>query len=85
MYHSRYFIGSGLCGSSGLFGGLWGWFIAVGFIILIATVIFLLISKRRHPASSSGALGELDRKFALGEITEEEYLRRKSILKGKKV
>jgi len=81
--HSRFFIGSGSCMGSGIFGGIWGWLIGIGVVLLIAAVIYLLVSKNKKTTVNASALATLDTKFAQGEITIEEYQKRKSVLTGK--
>lgn len=80
------------CGGFGRgFGG--GGFIAgnIGFgfmsvmmlfrlLILIALIIFAVKFIKGYINHSSGALKTLDERFAKGEISEEEYMKRKTIL-----
>ncbi len=60
--------------------GYWG----MG-LFLLAVVVLLVIVFKKSKKSTGGqtALESLDMRFASGEITEEEYLQRKRILKGK--
>ncbi|TDT58460.1 SHOCT domain-containing protein [Fonticella tunisiensis] len=57
----------------------------IGTALVIGGVIFLLrLIKRENPIgyrNYNRALEILDEKFASGEISEEEYLRKKKILK----
>ena len=57
----------------------------IGTALVIGGVIFLLrLIKRENPVgyrNYNRALEILDEKFASGEISEEEYLRKKKILK----
>ncbi|MCG8540697.1 MAG: SHOCT domain-containing protein [Clostridia bacterium] len=65
------------------FGWMGGGFMML-FLPLIMGLIFYSIfrsSRRNNSTNSNRALEILDEKFALGEITEEEYLRRKKLLK----
>ncbi len=49
---------------------------------MISLVIFLVIRHRnKQPASKETALASLDRQFANGEISKEEYLERKNLIK----
>lgn len=61
-----------------------GWFfLATGFRVLIIVGLILLAFKYfGNPIinRSNDALKILDEKFARGEISEEEYIRRKTIL-----
>ncbi|MCD6321671.1 MAG: SHOCT domain-containing protein [Clostridiales bacterium] len=83
MMHSRYFIGNGSCFGAGIFGGIWGWLIVIGVVLLITAVVYLLVSKNKKTAVNASALETLDTKFAQGEVTIEEYQKRKSVLTGK--
>lgn len=76
----RGFGGYGL-GSGGSFG--FGWmFLAMGFRLLIFIGLIVLTIKlfKKYNNKSNSSLRILDEKFASGEISEEEYLKRKAIL-----
>ncbi len=83
MMHSRYFIGNGSCFGAGNFGGIWGWLIVIGVAMLITAAIYLLVSKNKKTTVNASAFATLDTKFAQGDITIEEYQKRKNVLKGK--
>lgn len=83
MMHSRYIIGNGSCFGSGNFGGIWGWLIVIGVVLLIAAAVYLLASKNKKSTVNAKALETLDTKFAQGEVTIEEYQTRKNVLMGK--
>jgi putative membrane protein len=83
------------CGGFGGFGGYgfgpsssigYGWmFLATGIRLLIFIVLIILAIKlfKKHSIKSNDAMPILNEKFARGEISEEEYLRRKTILSQK--
>jgi len=51
-------------------------------IVLAAILVYRLVKKSSsNVVRSSNALDMLDEKFALGEISEEEYLNKKKLLK----
>lgn len=60
--------------------GYWG----MGLFILIVVVLLVIVFKKSKKGPDvHSALQALDMRFASGEITEEEYLQRKRILKDK--
>lgn len=67
----------------GLLGGVWGWLIGLGLVVILGAVIYFAISNNRRVTPSSDALEILKTKFAKGEISIEEYQNRKSVLSGK--
>jgi putative membrane protein len=86
------------CGGFGRFGGFGGYgfgpsgsignewiFLAMGirFLIFIGLIILAVKLFKRHSNKSSDSMRILDEKFAGGEISEEEYLRRRTILSQK--
>lgn len=70
-------------GFGGFFNSGWNMLIAAGIILIIATTVFFLVRRNRSTVSSSSALELLTMKYVKGEITEEEYLRRKDVLNRK--
>lgn len=69
-YYPHYFNGGGLMM---IFG-----------VLLVAILIYWVIKKTSVPAGVAGstnAIDLLDEKFALGEISDEEYLKKKKMLK----
>lgn len=83
------------CGGFGGFGG-YGFgpsgsigsgliFLAMGFRLLIFIGLIVLAVKlfKGHPKKQSDTMKIIDEKFARGEINEEEYLRRRTILSQK--
>lgn len=58
-----------------------GLLIAIGIIIFIAVLIYFLTRRNKKlDYNSSPVLETLKMKYVQGEITEEEYLRRKDLL-----
>jgi putative membrane protein len=83
------------CGGFGRFGGYglgpgssigFGWmFLAIGVRLLIFIGLVILAVKlfKRYTNKSDDTMRIINEKFAKGEISEEEYLRRKLILSQK--
>lgn len=80
------------CGGFGRYGfgpsgsiGAGFMFLAAGFRLLIFIGLIVLAVKlfKKYANTSYNSLRILDEKFALGEISEEEYLKRKNILTHK--
>ncbi|MFL0269888.1 SHOCT domain-containing protein [Candidatus Clostridium radicumherbarum] len=73
--------GYGASGSLGI-----GWYlINMGFRLLIFIGVIILAVKlyKRHHNFNNNSMRILDEKFAKGEINEEEYLKKKTILSKK--
>ncbi len=69
-YYPHYFNGGGLMM---IFG-----------VLLVAILVYWAIKKSSGSAGAAGssnAIDLLDEKFALGEISDEEYLKKKKMLK----
>ncbi|MDF2609562.1 MAG: uncharacterized protein K0R92_1036 [Lachnospiraceae bacterium] len=65
--------------------GYWnnGWvmiLITVVLIVLAVVILSLLVRKNKVKTSKSAAMETLKMKYVQGEITEEEFLRRKDVL-----
>lgn len=81
MYGSGY-NGLGSCfgwGSRFMFGGMGMLMMAVFALLVVLLVVYLAKRNGKHP-SSNEALESLKMRFAKGEISEAEFLRRKNIL-----
>lgn len=65
--------------------GLGGMFLAMGFRLLIFIVLIILAIKlfRNYTNKSNDPMKILNEKFASGEMSQEEYLKRKAILSQK--
>lgn len=75
------------CGFGGSGFGFSPWmFMMMGIRILIFIVLIVLGVKiiKSYTSKSNGALKILDEKFANGEISEEEYVKRRGIITQKK-
>lgn len=79
-------FGRGYYGTDGCFGlfgsSPWYMWVSMIFLAVLAIVIVLVLvkSKGTPKNTSSEALEQLKIKLVKGEITEEEYLRKKDIL-----
>lgn len=89
MMHSRDFFSGGI-GERGchygygiMYGG-WNMIIAIGVFVVISILIYFLLRNNKKKAmvnqSSHSSLEALKMKFVQGEITEEEYYKRKNII-----
>lgn len=69
-------------GSSIGYGGM---LLAMGFrmLIFIALIVFAVKIFKNYTNKSNDAMKILNEKFASGEMTQEEYLKRKTILSQK--
>lgn len=67
-------------GNGGLMNGGWGMIIMLGITALIITGAVMLAKKKGRRNSDDSVLEALKLRLARGEITEEEYIRRKTIL-----
>ena len=55
----------------------------LGILIFIGLIVLAVKLFKKYANTSYNSLRILDEKFALGEISEEEYLKRKNILTHK--
>jgi putative membrane protein len=64
----------------------WGFFLLALLTMTVLAIVWLLRSLRTGPRGPGGddALAILRRRYASGEIDEEEYTRRNSTLSGKR-
>lgn len=65
------------------FGMMGGGFMMLLWPLVIGVILYFTFksSNRHHSINNNRALEILDEKFASGEITEEEYLHKKKIIK----
>lgn len=85
MFYCNWGFGSG---PGGFMGGMMGGFGSIFGLLILGTLIYLVVRLfTNRPASSSGAKQDkvdsreiLKRKFASGEISEEEYQNIRKIL-----
>jgi len=73
-------FGNGFGCSFGVLHSFWGFGIG---LLVIGLVVILLVRNGRNSGGQKSALESLNMRFASGELTEEEYLQRKRVLKGK--
>lgn len=83
MMYGRGVFGNGGCLGYGLFSSGWSWLIGIGIALIVIAGIYFLVKKNRKAASNYNALESLKMKYSKGEVTEEEYKKRKSILEEK--
>ncbi len=82
MFNRGTFQGMNFGQGCGLGG--WGWLIGLGAVLLIIAVTYLIVQRnRRSVTTNSSALELLKMKFVQGEITQEEYEKRKNVLESK--
>lgn len=75
------------CGFGGPGFGFSPWMsMMMGIRILVFIVLIVLGAKliKNYTSNSNGALKILDEKFASGEISEEEYIKRRTVMIQKK-
>lgn len=82
-YNGRGF--NGFSGNNGCFGygfmnNGWNMLIVVGVFLAIALLIYFLVHNRKKVISNQSTVEILKMKYVQGEITEEEYLKRKNVL-----
>lgn len=70
---------NGICPAFGYFNNGWSIAIGIGLIITLALLFYLFVHNKKKRASSE-AFEILKLQFVKGEISEEEYFRRKSLL-----
>ena len=80
MMHGSGSFGDGGWFGAGFFGNGWTWLIGIGIVLVVIAATYLIASSSRRRTSDYDALEILKTKFAQGEISEEEYNRRKSII-----
>lgn len=83
--------GNGFFGNNGCFGnggygfmhGGLGMLIVIGVLLAIAILIYFLARKNNKKMINHTVIETLKMKYVQGEITEEEYLKRKEVLSKK--
>lgn len=73
------FYGNGACRGLGYFNNGWSIVIGIGLLITIALLFYLFVHNKKKRVSSE-ALEILKLQYVKGEISEEEYFKRKSLL-----
>lgn len=77
MMYSRNILGYGLFHSG------WGWIIGIGLALIVIATVYLVIHRSKRTTYDANALEILKNKFAQGDITVDEYQKRKSVLSEK--
>ena len=82
MYGYGFHRGLGAClgWGNGLMYGGWGMIIMLGLAVLAVAAFILLVKRVRRSQPDNAALDMLRMMLAKGEISEEEYIKRKTIL-----
>ncbi|MGH3814614.1 MAG: SHOCT domain-containing protein [Pseudonocardiaceae bacterium] len=79
-------MGDGMGLGMGLWMALWGLIALALLVVLILAIVWLIRALFRPAAHSGQRRGEADdvlrRRYAAGEIDEEEYQRRRDALRG---
>ena len=78
-YFNQGFNSNGLCSGFGYFSNGWSIIAGIGLILTITLLFYLFVHNNKKRASSE-AFEILKLKYVKGEISEEEYFRRKSLL-----
>jgi putative membrane protein len=72
-------FGYGRCLGLGAFHG--GWILLIiGILIILALLFFFLVHNRKKKIVGNEAVEILKMKYVKGEITEEEYFRRREVV-----
>jgi uncharacterized membrane protein len=82
MYGRGFFGRAGHMGAGFLNSG-WSWLVIIGIVLLVAALIYFMVSKSKSVPSDYNATEALKMKFVQSEISEKEYRERKDILNGK--
>jgi len=61
----------------------WGILITLAVIITISLLFYFIVHNKKRRTSNNMILEELKMKYVHGDITEEDYLRRKEIINRK--
>jgi len=76
---SQGFNGYGTCPAFGYFHNGWSVVVGIGLLVTIALLFYIFVHNKKKRISSD-ALEILKLQYVRGEISEEEYLRRKSLV-----
>lgn len=83
MNFNRGLVLSGRCFEPGFFANGWNWLIGIGILLIIVVGIVLIATRNRKTSKDDSIFEALKLKYADGEISTEEYKKRKSILEEK--
>ncbi|NMA84885.1 MAG: SHOCT domain-containing protein [Epulopiscium sp.] len=79
-YFNNGYHGNGFCPSFGVFHNGGSIIVGLGIVITIALVFYLFAYNNKKKRISSEALESLKLQYVKGQLSEEEYLRRKSLI-----
>lgn len=79
-FFNQGFYGNGVCRGLDNIQNVWGIVVGIGVIITIALLFYVFVHNNKKKRPSSEALEALKLHYAKGDISEEEYLKRKSII-----
>lgn len=78
FYNNGYF-GNGYCGGYNVFHNGFGFLIGIAVLVAVALLFYYFVhNNKKHVSSDAAEI--LKMKYVQGEITEEEYRRRKNVL-----
>jgi len=85
MMYGRDFYNNGFYGDNGCLGygflnNGWHMYILIGAFLTIALLIYFFVHNNKKRLSNHSTLEMLKMKYVQGDITEEEYLKRKQVL-----
>lgn len=80
-YFNNGYYGSASCFR--FFNNGWGILITLGVIVTISLLFYLFVHNNKRMTSYDAASENLKMKYVQGDITEEEFLRRKDIINRK--
>ncbi len=72
--------GSASCGFGSGYFSIWHYAVIIGVVIIIFAIVSL---KKSKSSTTSGAVEKLKNLYISGEISEEEYLKRKNVIERK--
>lgn len=68
------------CLGFGLFSNGWNALYGLGLFVLIILLFYIIVHNKNKRLYSDAAVENLKMKYVQGEITEEEYLKRKDLI-----
>ena len=88
MMYGRGYTGSGFSENARGFGygfmnNGWGMLVVIAVLLIIALLIYIFVHNRNKKVSQSSVFEVLKMKYVQGEISEEEYLKRKEVINRK--
>ena len=85
MMYGRGYTGRGFgenakCFGYGFMNNGWSMLFAIVVLLIIALLIYFIVHNRNKKVSKNSVFEALKMKYVQGEISEEEYLKRKDVL-----